>query len=96
MGDTCNPIASINNAHTDDHRCTVTVLTTNRDGLGDTTTWNLIWEASMAVFWKCINQGMKGTHRGLGRGLLLSVNAVAFLRSFTKSIKGTTATCSSV
>ena len=37
----------------------------------------------MAVFWKCINRGMKGTHRGLGTGLSLLANAVAFLKSFT-------------
>ena len=48
----------------------MTVLTTNRDRAGDVTTWNLLWEAAMAVFWKCLSRGMKGTHRGLGEGFL--------------------------
>lgn len=44
----------------------MTILTTNRDGVGDTTTWYVLWQAAMAVFWKCINNGMKGSHRNLG------------------------------
>ena len=42
-------------------RCSMAVF-----GQADTTTWYLLWEASMAIFWKCLNRGMKGSHRGLG------------------------------
>ena len=42
----------------------------------------------MAVFWKCIYKGMKGTHRGLGREIFHLVNVLALLRCFADRMVG--------
>lgn len=42
------------------------ILTTNRYGMSDMTSWYKAWEAVTAVFFMCIGAGRKGSFRGLG------------------------------
>ena len=44
----------------------MTVLTANRRGEADSTSWYKIWEAANAAYYACISPGFRGTFRGLG------------------------------
>ncbi|KAL8658303.1 MAG: hypothetical protein Q9202_007596 [Teloschistes flavicans] len=46
--------------------CTMKVLTTNRRGESDETSWYQVWEAATAVWYKCVVSGYSGNFRGLG------------------------------
>lgn len=51
----------------DDSTCTMKILTANRHGVPDTTSWYNVWQAANAVYYRCVNAGFRGTFRGLGR-----------------------------
>ena len=50
----------------EDKSCTMTILTANRRGEADTTSWYNIWEAANAAYYACVSPGFRGTFRGLG------------------------------
>ena len=50
----------------EDELCTMTILTANRHGEADITSWYKIWEAANAAYYACVSPGYRGTFRGLG------------------------------
>lgn len=51
----------------DDGKCSMKLLTTNRHGMSDTTSWYKAWEAVTAICFMCNAVGRRGTFRGLGK-----------------------------
>lgn len=42
------------------------ILTANRRGEADTTSWYKVWEAANAAYYACVSPGFRGSFRGLG------------------------------
>lgn len=62
----------------DDEKCILKILTTNRHGGSDVTSWYKIWEAANAVYYKCISAGYRGSLRGLGEQSEKSCDAQSY------------------
>ncbi|KAL8663589.1 MAG: hypothetical protein Q9202_003777 [Teloschistes flavicans] len=50
----------------DDDQCVLKILTINRQGESDVTSWYKAWEAVNAVYYGCISKGFRGSFQGLG------------------------------
>ncbi|KAI4255814.1 MAG: hypothetical protein LQ352_002369 [Teloschistes flavicans] len=51
----------------DDDQCVLKILTINRQGESDVTSWYKAWEAVNAVYYGCISKGFRGSFQGLGK-----------------------------
>ncbi|KAL8638484.1 MAG: hypothetical protein Q9228_004361 [Teloschistes exilis] len=49
-----------------DDRCILKILTINRQGESDVSSWYKAWEAVNAVYYGCISKGFRGSFQGLG------------------------------
>ncbi|KAL9580496.1 MAG: hypothetical protein Q9212_004458 [Teloschistes hypoglaucus] len=49
-----------------DNQCVLKILTINRQGTSDVTSWYKAWEAVNAVYYGCISKGFRGSFQGLG------------------------------
>lgn len=59
-----------------DESCSLKILTTNRHGDSDITSWYKIWEAANAIYYRCTITSNRGTMRGLGVNGELFINVL--------------------